>query len=210
MINKISSDLSKAIGHVSDGDTVLVSGFGHAGAPELLIQALVEHGAKELTIVSNGAGGQGWGISSLIRSRQVRKLICSYPRSTHDGAFEQLYRTGDIELELVPQGTLAERLRAAGAGIGAFYCRTSVGTMLGEGKEAREIAGVPHVLEYPIRGDVALVQAACADRWGNLTYAQSARNFAPVMAAAATFTVACVEQVVELGKLDPECMAGVV
>ena len=206
MIDKISPDLAHAIGHVRDGDTVLVGGFGTAGMPFALIDALIEHGASDLTIVSNNAGNGDTGLAALLRAGRVRKIICSFPRQADSWVFDELYRAGHIELELVPQGNLAERMRAAGAGIGAFYCPTAYGTALSEGKETRRIEGRDYVLEYPIHGDVALIKALRGDRWGNLVYRMTARNFAPVMAAAATTTIAEVHEIVELGVLDPEAV----
>lgn len=195
---------AEAVAVVKDGDTVLVSGFGMAGMPVVLIDALIEHGATDLTVVSNNAGNGDTGLAALLANGQVRKVICSFPRQSDSWVFDDLYRAGAIELEVVPQGTLAERLRAAGAGIGAFYCPTAVGTMLAGGKETREIDRRTYLLEYPLHGDVALIGAHLADRMGNLVYHKTARNFGPVMAAAATTTVVQVDRVVDTGQLDPE------
>jgi len=206
MIDKICPALAEAVAVVRDGDTVLVGGFGVAGMPFALIDALIEHGAKELTIVSNNAGNADTGLAALLAAGQVRKVVCSFPRQNDSWVFDGLYRAGKVELELVPQGNLAERMRAAGAGIGAFYCPTAYGTALAEGKETRRIDGRDYVLEYPIHGDVALIKALKADRWGNLVYRMTARNFAPVMATAARTTIVEVHEVVELGALDPEAV----
>jgi 3-oxoadipate CoA-transferase alpha subunit len=194
----------EAVADVADGSTVLVGGFGPAGMPYELIDALIRQGAKDLTIVNNNAGNAETGLAELIGKGRVRKVICSYPRQRDSWVFDGLYREGRIELELVPQGTLAERIRAAGAGIGAFFCPTGAGTLLAEGKETREIDGRSYVLEYPLHGDVALVGAFKADRMGNLVYRKTARNFGPVMATAARIVVAQVCEVVETGELDPE------
>ncbi|WP_328469471.1 3-oxoacid CoA-transferase subunit A [Actinoplanes sp. NBC_00393] len=198
------SDARAAVEAVKDGDTVLIGGFGMAGMPVELIDALIEHGAGDLTIVSNNAGNGDTGLAALLAAGRVRKMICSFPRQADSWVFDGLYRAGKIELEVVPQGNLAERMRAAGAGIGAFFCPTGVGTMLAEGKETRTIDGREYVLEYPIRGDVALIRAHVADRLGNLVYRKTARNFGPVMATAAAVTIAQVSQIVEVGALDPE------
>lgn len=206
MIDKICPSLAEAVAVVRDGDTVLVGGFGVAGMPFALIDALIEHGAKELTIVSNNAGNADTGLAALLAAGQVRKVVCSFPRQNDSWVFDDLYRAGKVELELVPQGNLAERMRAAGAGIGAFYCPTAYGTALAEGKETRRIDGRDYVLEYPIRGDVALIKALKADRWGNLVYRMTARNFAPVMASAARTTIVEAHEIVELGVLDPEAV----
>ncbi|MGI5241204.1 3-oxoacid CoA-transferase subunit A [Dactylosporangium sp. CA-139066] len=195
---------AEAVSAVRDGDTVLVGGFGLAGMPVTLIDALIAHGAGELTVVSNNAGNGDTGLAALLAAGRVRKVICSFPRQSDSYVFDGLYRAGRIELEVVPQGTLAERLRAAGAGIGAFYCPTGAGTPLAEGKETRRIDGRDYVLEYPIRGDVALIKAHAGDRMGNLVYRKTARNFGPVMATAAALTVAEVGRVLEPGGLDPE------
>jgi 3-oxoadipate CoA-transferase, alpha subunit len=198
------TDAADAVTAVRDGDTVLVGGFGMAGMPVQLIDALIEHGAGDLTIVSNNAGNGDTGLAALLAAGRVRKMICSFPRQSDSWVFDGLYRAGKIELEVVPQGNLAERMRAAGAGIGAFFSPTGVGTPLAEGKEARTIDGRDYVLEYPIRGDVALIRAHVADRVGNLVYRKTARNFGPVMATAATVTVAQVSRLVDVGALDPE------
>lgn len=206
MINKIVQSLEAAVAGIKDGSTVLVGGFGTAGMPFALVDALIAQGAKDLTIVSNNAGNGGTGLAALLKARRVRKIICSFPRQTDSWVFDGLYRAGEIELEVVPQGNLAERMRAAGAGIGAFFCPTGYGTLLAGERETRQINGRNHVLEYPIHGDVALIKALKADRWGNLVYRKTARNFGPVMATAAKVTVAEVEEVVELGALDPEAV----
>jgi 3-oxoadipate CoA-transferase, alpha subunit len=198
------TDAAGAVDAVEDGATVLVGGFGMAGMPVQLIDALIEHGAGDLTIVSNNAGNGDTGLAALLAAGRVRKMICSFPRQSDSWVFDGLYRAGKIELEVVPQGNLAERMRAAGAGIGAFFSPTGVGTPLAEGKETRTIDGRDYVLEYPIRGDVALIRAHVADRLGNLVYRKTARNFGPVMAAAAAVTVAQVSRVVDVGALDPE------
>jgi len=197
---------AEAVAAVRDGDTVLVGGFGLAGMPFALIDALIDHGAGELTVVSNNAGNGDTGLAALLAAGRVRKVICSFPRQSDSYVFDGLYRAGRIDLEVVPQGTLAERMRAAGAGIGAFYCPTGVGTPLAAGKETRRIDGRDYVLEYPIRGDVALIRAHVGDRAGNLVYRKTARNFGPVMATAAALTVAEVGRVVEPGGLDPEAV----
>lgn len=211
MIDKISPSAAAALAGVHDGATVLIGGFGTAGSPCELIDALIEQGARELTVVNNNAGNGDTGLAALLKAGRVRKMICSFPRQADSHVFDALYRSGQIELELVPQGNLAERLRAAGAGIGAFFTPTGFGTELasnadGSAKETRIIGGRGHVLEYPLFGDVALVKAERGDRWGNLTYRKAARNFGPVMAAAAKRTVASVHEVVELGALDPEAV----
>jgi len=204
MIDKRVPSLEAAVAGITDGMTVLCAGFGNVGEPIELIEALVGHGARDLTVVANNAGTGERGIALLIREGRVRKVICSYPRTSDPHVFEALYRAGRIELELVPQGTLSERIRAGGAGIGGFFTRVSAGTRIGEGKESRTIDGELHVLEPPIKADVALLKAERGDRWGNLVYRKSARNFNPVMAPAARLTVAQVREVVELGALDPE------
>lgn len=197
-------DAREAVADVADGATVLVGGFGMAGMPVTLVDALIEQGATDLTIVSNNAGNGDTGLAALLAKRRVRKVVCSFPRQKDSWVFDGLYAAGEIELELVPQGNLAERLRAAGAGIGAFFCPTGAGTLLAEGKETRVIDGRTHVLEHPIRGDVALVGAHRADGVGNLVYRRTARNFGPVMATAAALTIAEVREVVPTGSLDPE------
>ena len=204
MINKITDTIAEAVSVVKDGDVVLIGGFGTAGNPNELIDGLIAHGARNLTVVNNNAGNGYTGLAALLQSGLVSKIICSFPRTADSWVFNDLYRAGKIELELVPQGTLAERMRAAGAGIGAFFCPTAYGTELANGKETREINGKHYVLEYPIYGDVALVKAEKGDRWGNLTYRMAARNFGPVCAVAAKHTIATVHEIVELGQLDPE------
>ncbi|MBT5911747.1 MAG: 3-oxoacid CoA-transferase subunit A [Rhodospirillaceae bacterium] len=203
-INKIMTNFEDAVAGVKDGSTILVSGFGGAGMPTELLNALRDQGATDLTIVSNNAGVGREGIGGLLSEGKIRKVICSYPRSGGSVIFEEMWAAGKVELEVVPQGTLSERIRAAGAGIGAFYTPTAVGTQLAEGKEVREINGRLQVLEYPLKGDVAFVLAKTADRWGNLTYNKSARNFGPVMAPAADLTIVQVHEIVKLGALDPE------
>ena len=206
MINKLADSVAQALEGVQDGATVLIGGFGTAGIPGELIDGLIAQGARDLTVVNNNAGNGEQGLAALLKAGRVRKIICSFPRQVDSHVFDGLYRSGQLELELVPQGTLAELLRAAGAGIGAFFCPTAYGTELAAGKETREINGKQHVLELPIHGDVALIKAERGDRWGNLTYRMSARNFGPVMATAAKKTVATVHEVVELGVLDPEAI----
>ncbi|MEU1180863.1 3-oxoacid CoA-transferase subunit A [Streptomyces sp. NPDC005820] len=203
---EIVQSTDAAIAGIEDGATVLVGGFGLAGMPFDLIEALIRQGAKDLTIVSNNAGNGDVGLAALLAAGQVRKVVCSFPRQADSWVFDDLYRAGKIELEVVPQGNLAERMRAAGAGIGAFYCPTAVGTPLAEGKEVREIDGRTYLLEFPIRGDYALIAAHAADTMGNLVYRKTARNFGPVMATAATTTIVQVDQVVEPGTLDPEAV----
>ncbi len=200
------SSADQAVAGILDGATVLIGGFGSAGQPVELIDALRRQGAKELTVVSNNAGNGDFGLAALLAAGQVRKMICSFPRQSDSYVFDGLYRAGQIELEVVPQGNLAERMRAAGAGIGAFFSPTGVGTLLAEGKEQRTIEGREYVLEYPIRGDVALIKAHRADRMGNLVYRKTARNFGPVMATAATTTVVQVAEIVETGQIDPEAV----
>ena len=204
MINKIATSVAEAIGEVKDGATILVGGFGTAGIPDALIDGLIERGGKDFTIVNNNAGNGTAGLARLLQLGRVRKIICSFPRQADSFVFDALYRSGKLELELVPQGNIAERCRAAGAGIGAFYTATGVGTPLAKGKEVRHIDGRDYVLEYPIHGDIALIKAHRGDRWGNLTYRLAARNFGPVFATAAKHTVASVHEIVELGELDPE------
>lgn len=204
MIDKFIASAAAALGDVPDGATVMIGGFGNAGMPAELIDALIAQGAKDLTVVNNNAGNADAGLAALIGAGHVRKVICSFPRQTDSWHFDKAYRTGKLELELVPQGTLAERIRAAGAGIGAFYTPTAFGTKLAEGKETRRIGDRDYVLEYPIHADYALIKADRADRWGNLTYRMTARNFGPIMAAAARITVAQVRETVALGELDPE------
>ena len=207
MINKIVQTMAEAMAGISDGAVVLLGGFGSIGQPNALIDGLIEHGAKDLTVVSNNAGVGRIGLARLLELGRVRKIICSYPRSVDPVVFEELYRAGKIELEIVPQGTLAERMRAAGAGIAAFFTATAVGTKLAAGKERRDIGGRQYLLEEALAGDVALIEAWQADRWGNLTYRSSARNFNPVMAMAATLTIAQAQHIVDLGALDPERIA---
>src|SRR6266446_2484096 len=207
MVDKIVPSAEAALADVRDGSTVLIGGFGGAGVPEELIDALIAQGAKDLTIVNNNAGNGEVGVAALLKAGRVRKIVCSYPRQTDSHVFDALYRAGKIELELVPQGTLSERMRAAGAGIGAFYTPTGYGTELAKGKETRVIDGRSYVLEHALHGDLALVKAERGDRWGNLVYRKSARNFGPTMASAAKCTIAQVYEVVELGALDPECIA---
>ena len=204
MIDKIVEDCERAVAGVPDGATVLVGGFGGAGQPMHLIDALVAQGARDLVLVSNNAGNAEIGLAALLKAGRVRKLICSFPRQADSYVFDGLYRSGKLELELVPQGNLAERIRAAGAGIGAFFTPTGYGTPLAEGKETRRIGGRDYVLEYPIHADFALIKALRGDRWGNLVYRKAARNFGPVMATAARCTVAQVDEIVPLGALDPE------
>ncbi|ETF00720.1 3-oxoadipate CoA-transferase subunit A [Advenella kashmirensis W13003] len=204
MINKFLDDIHEAVADVFDGATVLIGGFGGAGHPTELIHALIEQGARELTVVNNNAGNHDTGLAALIKAGRVRKMICSFPKASHSYVFNEMYKAGKIELECVPQGTIAERLHAAGAGIGGFYTRTSYGTELADGKETRNIDGVNYVFEKPIHGDFALVLAEKGDRWGNLIYRKAARNFGPVMCMAAKTTIVQVKQKVELGELDPE------
>ncbi|MGO4956030.1 3-oxoacid CoA-transferase subunit A [Luteococcus sp. Sow4_B9] len=205
-MTQILETTDEAVAGVQDGDTVLVGGFGLAGMPFDLIDALIRQGAKDLTIVANNAGNGEVGLAALLKAGRVRKVICSFPRQSDSYVFDELYLAGKIELEVVPQGNLAERMRAAGAGIGAFYCPTAVGTPLAEGKETRTIDGRDYLLEYPIKGDWALISAEKADRMGNLLYRKTARNFGPVMATAAKQTIAQVHHVVETGELDPEAV----
>jgi 3-oxoadipate CoA-transferase, alpha subunit len=204
VINKIFESLEAAIADVQDGATVMIGGFGNAGMPSALIDALIAQGARELTIVNNNAGNGDTGLAALLQAGRVRKIICSFPRQSDSHVFDALYRAGKIELELTPQGNLAERIRAAGAGIGGFFSPTGYGTPLAEGKETRLINGRHYVFEAPIHADFALIKALRGDRWGNLVYRKTARNFGPVMAMAAACTIAQVSQVVELGELDPE------
>jgi len=204
MINKIAPSIEAALAGVKDGSTVMIGGFGTAGIPNELIDGLIAQGAKDLVIVNNNAGNADTGLAALLKAGRVRKIICSFPRQADSHVFDELYRSGKLELELVPQGNLAERIRAAGAGVGAFFSPTGYGTDLAKGKETREINGKHYVLEMPIYGDLALIRAEKGDRWGNLVYRKAARNFGPVMATAARLTVATVHEVVELGALDPE------
>lgn len=205
-MSSICAAVAEAVAGIEDGSTVLVSGFGMAGMPVELIDALIDQGATDLTVVSNNAGNGDTGLAALLAKRRVRKVICSFPRQHDSWVFDGLYRSGNIELEVVPQGTLAERLRAAGAGIPAFYSPTGVGTLLAEGKETREIDGRRYVLEHALHGDVALVGAYLADGMGNVVYRKTARNFGPVMATAARTTIVQVHRVVDTGALDPEAI----
>ncbi|MFL6719689.1 MAG: 3-oxoacid CoA-transferase subunit A [Burkholderiaceae bacterium] len=204
MINKIIPTLEEAVADIHDGATVMIGGFGNAGMPSALIDALIAQGARDLTIVNNNAGNGDTGLAALLKARQVRKIICSFPRQVDSHVFDGLYRAGEIELELTPQGNLAERIRAAGAGIGGFFTPTGYGTLLAEGKETRLINGRHYVLESPIHADFALIKALRGDRWGNLVYRKTARNFGPIMAMAAKCAIAQVSEIVELGELDPE------
>jgi 3-oxoadipate CoA-transferase, alpha subunit len=206
MIDKIEVSIADALAGICDGATVMVGGFGTAGIPGELIDGLIAQGARELTVVNNNAGNGDTGLAALLKAGRVRKIICSFPRQADSHVFDALYRSGRIELELVPQGNLAERIRAAGAGIGGFFTPTGYGTELAKGKEAREIDGRMYVFETPLHADVALIKAERGDRWGNLTYRKAARNFGPVMAMAARRTIATVHDVVELGELDPEAI----
>jgi 3-oxoadipate CoA-transferase alpha subunit len=204
MIDKTVESLREAVSVIGDGAIIHISGFGESGNPTELAHALIDQGARDLTLVNNNAGNGHVGLAALLESGQVRKMICSFPRSSHSVVFETMYRERRIELDVVPQGTLAERIRAAGAGIGGFYTRTTIGTPLAEGKEVRDFAGLDYVLEEAIYGDVALVKAAVGDRWGNLTYTMSSRNFNPVMAMGATNTIAQVGEIVDLGGITME------
>ncbi len=204
MIDKTCASLEQAVAGIHDGATIMIGGFGNAGMPSALIDALLAQGARELTIVNNNAGNGETGLAALIREKRVRKMICSFPRQHDSHHFDALYRAGGIELELTPQGNLAERIRAAGAGIGGFFTPTGYGTLLAEGKETRVIDGRHYVLESPIHADFALVKALRGDRWGNLVYRKTARNFGPIMAMAAKVAIAQVAEVVDLGAIDPE------
>jgi len=204
MVNKQVATIQAAVADIKDGATVMIGGFGTAGMPSELIDALIDQGARDLTVVNNNAGNGDIGLAALLKTKRVRKIICSFPRQSDSYVFDALYRAGEIELELVPQGNLAERISAAGSGIGAFFTPTGFGTLLAEGKETRVINGRNYVLEHPIYADVALIKALKADRWGNLVYRKTARNFGPIMARAAKSTIVQVEEVVELGQLDPE------
>ena len=206
MVDKIYPGLDAAVAGISDGATIMIGGFGNAGMPRELIDAVIAQGATDLTIVNNNAGNGDTGLAALLAAGRVKKIICSFPRQTDSQVFDGLYRSGKIELELTPQGNLAERIRAAGAGIGAFFTPTGYGTQLAEGKETRIINGRHYVLEYPIHADYALIKAEKADRWGNLVYRKAARNFGPIMAMAASCAIAQVSEVVELGELDPEAI----
>lgn len=204
MINKTCTSTEQALAAVHDGAHIMVGGFGNAGMPSELVDALIDQGARDLTIISNNAGNAEIGLAALLKAKRVRKIICSFPRQSDSYVFDALYRAGEIELELVPQGNLACRIEAAGAGLGAIFTPTGFGTQLAEGKETRHIAGKDYVLEYPIHADFALIKALKGDRWGNLVYRKTARNFGPIMARAAKCTIAQVSEIVELGDLDPE------
>jgi 3-oxoadipate CoA-transferase alpha subunit len=204
MIDKFFGSAEAALADIPNGATIMIGGFGGAGMPVALIDTLIAHGARELTIVNNNAGNGDTGLAALIAAKRVKKIVCSFPRQSDSWHFDKAYRAGELELELVPQGTLAERIRAAGAGIGAFFTPTAFGTDLARGKETRRIGDRDYVLEYPIHADYALIKAERADRWGNLSYRKTARNFAPIMAMAAKCTVVQVRDAVELGTLDPE------
>ncbi len=206
MVDKIYPGLDAAVAGISDGATIMIGGFGNAGMPRELIDAVIAQGATDLTIVNNNAGNGDTGLAALLAAGRVKKIICSFPRQTDSHVFDGLYRSGKIELELTPQGNLAERIRAAGAGIGAFFTPTGYGTQLAEGKETRVINGRHYVLEYPIHADYALIKAEKADRWGNLVYRKAARNFGPIMAMAATCSIVQVSKVVDLGELDAEAI----
>jgi len=204
MIDKTIATLEQAVSGIQDGATIMIGGFGNAGMPSALIDALIAQGARDLTIVNNNAGNGETGLAALLKAKRVKKIICSFPRQADSHHFDALYRAGEIELELTPQGNLAERIRAAGAGIGGFFSPTGYGTMLAEGKETRLINGKHYVLESPIHADFALIKALRGDRWGNLVYRKTARNFGPIMAMAAKCAIAQVDEIVELGQLDPE------
>jgi 3-oxoadipate CoA-transferase alpha subunit len=204
VIDKLFPSAEAALADIPNGATVMIGGFGNAGMPAALIDALIAQGARDLTIVNNNAGNGDTGLAALLKAKRVKKILCSFPRQADSWHFDALYRAGEIELELVPQGTLAERIRAAGAGVGGFYTPTAFGTKLAEGKETRRIGDRDYVLEFPIHADYALIKADRADRWGNLTYRKTARNFAPIMASAAKCSVVQVRETVELGGLDPE------
>ena len=206
MIDKIVRSIADAMADLQDGATVLLGGFGAVGQPQALIEGLIEAGATGLTVVANNAGNGRTGLARLLALGRVRRIICSFPRSAGSVVFEELYRAGKIELEIVPQGTLAERIRAAGAGVGAFFTPTGVGTMLARGKQSQVIGGQEMILEYALKGDVALVEAWRADRWGNLTYRSAGRNFNPIMCTAAACTIVQTQHIVELGELDPEAI----
>jgi len=204
MIDKRKSTIAEVIADIHDGATIMIGGFGEAGSPTELIHALIDQGAKDLTIINNNTGNGEVGLAALIKQGQVKKMICSYPRSSHSKVFPELYRAGKIELEIVPQGTLAERIRAGGAGIPAFYTATTVGTVLADGKESRTIEGREYVMEYALKADYALVKCELADRLGNLTYNKTARNFNPIMCTAANTTIVQAHKIVEVGELNPE------
>jgi 3-oxoadipate CoA-transferase alpha subunit len=207
MVDKTVASLEAAVAGIPDGSTVMIGGFGLAGQPSRLIDALIAQGARDLTVINNNAGNGETGLAALLKSRRVRKIICSFPRQADSWVFDRLYRSGQIELEVSPQGNLAERIRAAGAGIGAFFTPTGYGTLLTEGRETRVIAGRPQVLEYALPADFALIKAHRGDRLGNLVYRKAARNFGPIMATASGCTIAEVDEVVEVGALDPEAIA---
>ncbi|SJN24474.1 3-oxoacid CoA-transferase subunit A [Psychrobacter sp. JB385] len=204
MINKADKDLKDVLSQIKDGATIMIGGFGTAGQPAELIDALIDLGIKDLVIINNNAGNGDHGLAKLLKTGAVRKIICSFPRQSDSWVFDELYHAGKIELELVPQGNLACRIQAAGMGLGAVYTSTGFGTLLAEGKETRHIDGKDYVLEYPIKADFALIKADSGDRWGNLVYRKSARNFGPIMAMAADVTIAQVSKTVALGELDPE------
>ena len=204
MIDKTFRSCAAAVADIGDGATILIGGFGNAGMPSQLIDALIAHSARDLTIVNNNAGNADAGLAALLKTKRVRKILCSFPRQTDSWVFDGLYRAGEIELELVPQGNLACRIEAAGAGLGAIFTPTGYGTLLAKGKETRRINGRDYVLEMPIHGDYAFIKAEKADRWGNLVYRKAARNFGPIMARAAKCTIAQVRELVPLGALDPE------
>ena len=206
MVSKLVESLEAAVAGIEDGAVIMIGGFGAAGMPSELIEALIAQGARDLTIVNNNAGNGDTGLAALLKLKRVNRIICSFPRQSDSYVFDALYRAGEIELELVPQGNLAERIRAAGAGIGAFFTPTGYGTLLAAGKESRVIDGRYHVLEHAIHADVALIKAFKGDRWGNLVYRKAARNFGPIMATAARCTVAQVNEIVDLGDLDPEAI----
>ena len=206
MIDKTVGTIDAAVAGIKDGATIMVSGFGEAGAPSLLMEAIIDQGAKNLTAISNNAGEAYHGLAKLIAEGRVTKVICSFPTAAKKAVVKDLYSAGEINLEIVPQGTLSERIRSSGAGIGGFYTPTSFGTKLGEGKETRKLSGKDYVLEYPLHADFAFIKAKQADRWGNLTYDKSARNFGPSMAMAGKITVVQVDDIVELGELDPEAI----
>ena len=206
MIDKTVASASAALADIHDGATIMIGGFGAAGMPAMLVDALIAQGARDLTIVNNNAGNGETGLAALLKAKRVRKVICSFPRQVDSYVFDALWHAGQIELELVPQGNLAERIRAAGAGIGAFFTPTGYGTLLAEGKETRTIDGRDYVLEYPIHADFALIKADRGDRWGNLVYRKTARNFGPIMASAAKCSIAEVREIVPLGTLDPEAI----
>lgn len=204
MTNKVYQSAEDAVKDIQDGSVIMIGGFGLAGMPAELINALITQGAKDLTIVNNNAGNGETGLAALLKAGRIKKIICSFPRQIDSYIFDNLYHSGEIELELVPQGTLAERIRAGGAGIGGFFTPTAYGTLLAKDKETREINGTNYVFEYPLQADIALIKANKADRWGNLTYNKTARNFGPIMATAATNTIVQVNEVLELGQLNPE------